>query len=530
MYLTAFWVLIISLFTLLHSGMGTSMEDGAIHLAMAKGFWSEGFFSLSFGTPAGSVTSPLWIFAEAVLLPLTGSTDAVVTVLGALSIALFSYGVYALFRPEGRGFALTLVAIAVTIGPIQWHGWSGMETLAFSGAVLLCLSGLREENNRSYGTWMGVAILLRMEAILLLGIAGASLWWKFRQGRNLQKSDWIGPAIGLAAFALFGAINLAHVGHFMPTTGAGKRFLYGVSWHGADAIPILHIRLWNLLSDWGHFLYGALAENGIPVLFWLSLPIGALGIYFRIQARCQASFYLILWCAIVTTVYALELPVRDVAGRYQALNLIVLPWAWSAGIYGIAQRAPSLGTLLLATLLLQNAVTAFAWSSARQTQLTHLDAVHQDAGVWVRDNNPECLPVILGEIGWISFHAKQTDCSPPILDYYALADPVYFEKASRGEAFSAALSKGESAVFALSMLSTNLPSIHLRLDWPDGPPGQWQLGQTYQGIEAKTGSVFRFEFVKKFEHQFPVKPPYHHPAGRVTGMNPLLVGVVTREN
>ena len=336
--------------------------------------------------------------------------------------------------------------------------------------------------------------------------------------------------IDMAAFILFGVINLNQTGHFMPTTGEGKRFLYGIYLSGLDALPLLPSRLFGLVEDWARFLHGAYAGNGSgELLFWTGvacLPVAGIQVW---KQRLLSSGLFLLFCAVITGVYAVELPVRDVAGRYQGMNLLILPLAmaivvdsarhvlapvaWGVGVAGIALHGLSLPS----------------WASARVTQHTHLESVHHRAGEWIREANTDCLPIFLGEIGWISYTNKSPDCPAAILDYYALADPVYFREASRGKGLSGVLKPGEEAMFALSMLSTNFPSIHLRLEFPDGEPGTWETGKTYTVVESVTGRVFRFQYQKRLSHTFPENPGYAHPAGRITGMNPVLLGRLKAE-
>jgi len=510
--------------TLAISGTGEAMEDAAIHLAMAKNFWSEGFFSLTQGTPAGAVTSPLWVFLEALILGPTGSPEVTVTVLSLFTYGLFSWSLWKLLEGHSRELALITLLLAWVSGPFQWHLWSGMETLLFAGFVLGALDAtLRKEDLKS-GLWAGAAILTRMEGILLLGVIGLALWRRFRAGEPPKTNHALGMGFGVAAFGLFGLINWAHTGHFMPTTGAGKRFLYGIMWHGVDAIPIVHTRVMHLVEDWILFMGGAYGKNGIFGLFWLSVLALPLGYWTFWKARSSQVGILLFWCVILTGVYALELPVRDVAGRYQSLNLLLLPIGMAGAVLGASSIHRMLGALLLVLFLVQQGSTVLPWAHARHTQHEHLESVHREAGLWIQQNNPECKPIILGEIGWISYENKQASCPAPIRDYYALADPEYFREASAGKAFSAALNPGDEGIFALSMLSTNLPSVHLRLRFPDGEPGTWKQGETYTAIEETTERKFRFHLVKRFSYSFPENPKYKHPAGRITGMNPLLVG------
>ena len=80
------------------SGFGVAMEDAAIHLAMAKGLFSEGFFSLTSGIPAGAVTSPLWIVLEAIPLALTGSPTAAATCLSIGTAILLARNIWLFLR------------------------------------------------------------------------------------------------------------------------------------------------------------------------------------------------------------------------------------------------------------------------------------------------------------------------------------------------------------------------------------------------------------------------------------------------
>lgn len=508
------------------SGLGAAMEDAAIHLALAKDFASDGFFSLTRGIPAGAVTSPLWVFSEAILLALTNSIPLTLTIMSLLSLVVFGFNAIRLLSRTNPSLAWMTVLLVLTLGPVQWHIWSGMETFLFAGFILGALAALDREEFMHSGLWTSAAILTRMEGVLLVGLLILWGWYRTRKESKWPRGLEKGILIGVLSFGLFSLINLFHTGHFMPTTGAGKRFLYGVHWHGIDAIPILPTRLYTLSSDWAAFLHGALAKNGLEPLFWLSVLMAPLGVYALWKEKNRGAALLIVWAALITTVYALELPVRDVGGRYQALNLVLLPLFSASAIVWLVQKRALIGFGLLALLLIQQGATVLTWSEARAMQIEHLETVHHSAGKWIQENNPECLPIVLGEIGWISYWSKEETCSPPIRDYYALADPGYFAEASRGKAFSAAIPPGKKAIFALSMLSTNLPSIHLRLQFPEGEPGTWSPGKSYLVVEEVTQKSFRFTLEKIFAYTFPEKPGYLHPAGRITGMNPILVGKV----
>ena len=100
-----------------------------------------------------------------------------------------------------------------------------------------------------------------------------------------------------------------------------------------------------------------------------------------------------------------------------------------------------------------------------------------------------------------SYTNKSPDCPAAILDYYALADPVYFRKL-REKRTEWSAETGREAMFALSMLSTNFPSIHLRLEFPDGEPGTWETGRPIR-LQKRDGARLSVPVQKRFSHTFP---------------------------
>ena len=279
---------------------------------------------------------------------------------------------------EGHSSELALITLLFVwvSGPFQWHLWSGMETLLFAGFVLGTLDAVVRIVDIPSGFWAGAAILTRMEGFLLLAIMGLGLWRRPRGGESPKLAQITGVSLALAAFGLFGFINWSHTGHFMPTTGAGKRFLYGVMWHGVDAIPIVHTRVIHLVEDWALFMAGAYGKNGVTGLFWLSVLALPMGVWTFWKARSIQVGILLFWCIILTGVYALELPVRDVAGRYQSLNLLLLPLGMAGAVLGASSIHRLLGALLLVLFLVQQASTVMPWAHARHTQHEHLESVH----------------------------------------------------------------------------------------------------------------------------------------------------------
>ena len=237
----------------------------------------------------------------------------------------------------------------------------------------------------------------------------------------------MGVAIGL--------VHWSHVGAPLPVTGEAKRFLWGVPVHGLSALPWLLERSVELALDWGRFWCAGVSEHALPGAWSAVLALALIGLRSAWIARDAGWALLWSWAAVVHGLYALELPVLEVAGRYQATHLLLVPVAVAAGwshLEGLGGLPRLLGRGALALCIGHFLAGALAWSEGRTAQLDHLEAGHGEAGAWLEANNPDCAPIVLGEGGWIARKVRTEQCSPPLVDYYGLVDARGFEVARAG--------------------------------------------------------------------------------------------------
>jgi len=198
---------------------------------------------------------------------------------------------------------------------------------------------------------------------------------------------------------------------------------------------------------------------------------------------------------------------------------------WATRFFAWRQGMAVVGAMVALTIMACLSLSGTRWGQGRALQIKHLEAVHQRAGVWLKENNPDCLPILLGEVGWISFHTQDAEqCKPALYDYYGVTDPAYFQLVKEGKAFSSALGDTREGLFAFSLIGGGFHGVHLRMRWLDKPPGAWEPGSTYRAMEMNTGAHFRFEVYQRFGFEGLEERPFAHPAGESTAMNPMIVG------
>ena len=518
---------------LLLGGLGLAMEDAHVHMALAEHLFEDGLLSLVRGEPSAAGTSPGWVLLNAVGGMLLGNSVVSATILGGVSLGVLLTGVHRLLRVSSPQSASGAVVLLAWTGPVLWHAFSGMETLLFLGACIHALSAARERNPQAVGAWASLAILLRLEGLVFAILVGLYMRFQARCGdpepTSRKSMLWMAAGMGTAAAALFW-VNWSHVGGLLPVTGEAKRFLWGVPVHGLAALPWLLERSVTLGLEWGEFWYRGVSSHGIPGVWTVMVSFAGMGVWSALRSRDGAWALLGTWALVVHALYALELPVIEVAGRYQAVHLLLLPIAAARGWTELEERrglTRVVGRVGCALLLGHLVLGTFSWAEGRDAQRGHLANVHAPAGDWLRDHNPHCLPILLGEVGWISRKVWTAECSPQLVDYYGLVNPESFHAARKGEGLSEATAEGP-ALFAFSLLGGSFPAIHLQLEWLDAPPNEWKSGDRVRARERRTGRTFQLEIGAVHGFKYPENRRFHHPVGQSTAMNPVAVGRMQR--
>jgi hypothetical protein len=213
-------------------------DDTFIHLQFAKNFSAGHGFSFNAGEPTYGFTSPAWVL----LISGVGLTGAELLwtskALGLLSLLVGAALFYALALrvSSDRYLARTAAVVwAVNAWSVRW-GISGMETsLVATWAVCSLYLFLRELSagrSRHHPWVLGLACLVRPEAVLLLVICGAAaaLSSSERRWRQAARTVLPGAVVCLAwfsyAFVKFGTVSpntvAVKAGRFISLARAGE--------------------------------------------------------------------------------------------------------------------------------------------------------------------------------------------------------------------------------------------------------------------------------------------------------------------
>jgi hypothetical protein len=322
------------------------LDDSFIHLVYARRFAEGAPFTFSPGDGVTSgATSFLWplMLAPFWALGLRGhATIAAAWLLGTLLHAAVAVETKRLVEPfAGKGPAVGAGLMCLAFGAFTWFAWSGMETIAFTWALvrfarLAADYAERPREERTPRLAAGVAIaaalcpLFRPEGapFALIGAAGLALFptanATSKEGGSStdQSNDSRGSvalaaakarafaAIPLAGAALVPLLNLALLGHTRGATAIVK-WAPGNPYYAGDRLASYLTNtakmLWNELLSGGHHTAIFLPENthlvlalGAAACVTLTLRTrryarAALGVALALGTLTTVTFLTILW-------------------------------------------------------------------------------------------------------------------------------------------------------------------------------------------------------------------------------------------
>ena len=377
---------------------GYPIDDPWIHETLARNLVHYGELAINRGEPAAASTSLLW---TVLLVPgyLVGIAPLYwAYLLGAASLALVGTATYRFAQallPESRLLPPTAGLLALLDWHLVWSGFSGMETLLFTGLSLLLLTSAmasREGPAWKKGLMAGALTLVRPEGMLLAALVGAKIvFGEPALGRSRRITGYAG-VLALCLLPLFG-VNYALNGQLLPATFTAKNAAYGA---GVN------------LGAYADYLWSALVilAPGVQLLLF---P-GLLYLLLRRLKGLNAWWPLPLWWgALLLSAYMVWLPVLYHHGRY------LFPLVPLIIVYGLTG-----GTKLLERLpftVLPRAVAAMlallailSWARGAQIYAGDVAYIydHQVAlAKWARDNTSPDAVIATHDIGAIGYYAQR---------------------------------------------------------------------------------------------------------------------------
>ena len=165
----------------------------------------------------------------------------------------------------------------------------------------------------------------------------------------------------------------------------------------------------------------AFSDVGVPVAVgWTLAAAGAvvmlIGFVVYLARMGTVGAILLIWTIVHTLVYAVILPTRGHAGRYQPMVLLVAMLCLAMGIIWLVKRgtwavAPAAVVVLLAI------GSTCLWRGIVRDSSEHFQRVHVAAGNWLRENTSPDAVVAAFDIGAIGYVSERK-----ILDIGGLLD------------------------------------------------------------------------------------------------------------
>lgn len=423
-------------------GRGLPLDDAWIHQVVARTFAETGTLGYAPGQHGAAATSYLWAAALALNFKiahldaslwalLLNGLSAIVT--GQL---LFTLLLRARSLPETTpsrreretlewrlaSFLLTLLAC---VSPnILWFTCSGMEAmplLALSLGAITAATDRRADGRSAVaaGIAAGALALLRPEAMPLGGLLAT--WMLVRQ-KSLRRAILV--AVPWAAmFAIYGVSNVLKTGHILPSTLAGRRWLWfatsvGLS-RGERALDFLDLwatRLGTYTLDTSLAVTWTLTAIGAYGALRLAHPIEAKSSETKAQALDRAGVQLVFaWAICHASFYALLLPTPGHGGRYQPFTPLLfcvcvpLGAAFLLGLLGRMVGVPStlragwLVVLLVVPLVALGLPGARTLREANALAVAHIRETEIGAGKFVSQLPDGVVASFdIGGIGWAS--------------------------------------------------------------------------------------------------------------------------------
>ncbi len=449
------------------------MDDAYIHAVYARNLAEHHRLTFNLNPPDAGLgtTSILWPLLLAALHPVLQVVAAarLLGVASYLAVAFLSVEIAGWMVPREARRASRLPAAAVVMsGNLVWFSLSGMETMLWLAFGLGALVAWRHRRLALAGVLLGLAMLTRIEGVVLLAaMVAVELVAERRPRRELV-------VLGVLAVLLLSpwlAFVHARTGHWLPTSYAGKKHaqvrgavqtVNETLGQSGDAVELEA----DDLPAWTVFLYplgvlaygvafvaggaylpgprlvmpgqlgavlGGLSYAGFLALLAVFLPL--FGVALRPAARVlrpgtwddhrrRALAVLALWFLGHNLAYWLKLPTPGTASRYQVVNHVA--WWLLAGV-GAWRLSTGRRPLAAALVLGLAAANCGYWYTVYASDVRHMRDVRLAAAEYLRASLPADAVVAAHDIGALGWRMNRR-----CVDLGGLIDPAWLAAARAG--------------------------------------------------------------------------------------------------
>ena len=452
------------------------MDDAYIHAVYARNLAETGQLTFNLNPPDHGIgtTSILWPLLLAALHPVLDVVPAarVLGITAYLAMAWLVTIILGWMTPaDDRRTIWLSAALVVLSGNLIWFSLSGMETMLWLSLGLGAVVAYRHRRWPLLGVLLGLMLLTRIEAVVLLAaIVGVELW----ADRKLSRGVLLASGLAMLLLAPWLAFVHAKTGHFLPTSYEGKKHaqIRGAvstveevmgggdetveleetdlpAWTaliyplGAGAYMFAFVAGGMYLPGWrfplgeGQLsaLTGGLSFTAVILLLGLLGPVmwkavrraGQLVRRPRFEDHQQRALLVLLgWFVLHNLAYWIKLPTPGTASRYQVVNHVAWWLLLGAGVWRFRPQRERCWQVAWVLLFLAGWNT-FYWRQVYAADVRHMRDVRLAAAEYVRTELPPEAVIAahdIGALGWRMDHR--------CIDMGGLIDPGWLEAAKAG--------------------------------------------------------------------------------------------------
>lgn len=420
------------------SGVLLGLDDGYIHARLGQNLARTGVLGINPGEGGGGSSSLLWTALLTFLAFWHIPADVAALLLGFASLGGMVWAVCRLARRYVGPWGAFAVGLFIALGGQHLAlALSGMETLLLT-ALLFTGFALEAEGHRKGSlAAFALAALTRPEAILAPFAIAVARSLPSRDAPNEAALHpmkvWVRAGIVLLVAAA-GIGLLALLGHGLPSTVGGRRWLYGLGEKPFTTLgPALPI-LFRFIQLNVNRLVGMTGPGGVFGWIWALLVAelaitGMVGLW----RRGALARGILLWAVLHLLFTFGVLGEEGHLGRYLEPLWALLPLlavvGWTATIGAVPDRVGR-GVAFAATVLLMAGYLpqAFAWSGWYGGAVHHLKALHLRMARSVAQMVPRDQPVAGFDIGLLSWRSGHRIVDIGGLGGWRMVDAMYHRR------------------------------------------------------------------------------------------------------
>jgi hypothetical protein len=403
-FVVTFYVYKLSLTTQL----GVPLDDTYIHYQYARNLATYGKLEFNHGEPSIGSTSFLWVLLLALFYKL-GSIILISIIIEVFFSLISAFCIFEISKNVLKRdlYAFFVALLFILCGNNIWFSLSGMETAMFVALGLLSILLYSKKKIYLSSICSGLLALTRPEGLILTGIIFSyEALIQYKNKEMILKRLvilLIIPALLILPYFLY---NLTATGHILPSTFSGRRWIAGLPEHiNFSVLNLMFIGAWPYRIATWTFMSNLLMHHMPLTISILILVFPIFLVFFGFYKYLNMGFtssktitkadscllILLLWCILHNFMYFLILPILSHAGRYQAINLVMLWICVGLGILSFTNFLKSRNPMFQShpiIILLFLLVTGFTiastldWSDWYVSSTQQINEVHVKAGKW----------------------------------------------------------------------------------------------------------------------------------------------------